>query len=68
MFLDLQLEELIQLAAAILDVPVYLKAKTDGKQGEQAGIAHIEAVHALFTLFLEFRNSQHFSLLAKSLV
>jgi hypothetical protein len=74
MFFDLPLEEYIQFTASMLDVPVYLKRggrKADAAKSaseQSAGIAHVEAVHALFTLFLEFRNSQHFSLLSRSLV
>ncbi|GFX25682.1 intraflagellar transport protein 46 homolog [Trichonephila clavipes] len=48
--LDCSLEEYVELLCGIMDVPVYR--------------SKIQSLHVLFTLFLEFRNSQHFRSLA----
>ncbi|XP_035204676.1 intraflagellar transport protein 46 homolog [Stegodyphus dumicola] len=48
--LDCSLEEYVELICGIMDVPVH-KSK-------------IQSLHILFTLYLEFRNSQHFRSLA----
>ncbi|XP_023224326.1 intraflagellar transport protein 46 homolog [Centruroides sculpturatus] len=48
--LDCTLEEYVQIITGILDIPVY-KSK-------------IQSLHVLFTLYSEFKNSQHFKTLA----
>ncbi|GFT03476.1 intraflagellar transport protein 46 homolog [Nephila pilipes] len=48
--LDCSLEEYVELLCGIMDIPVYR--------------SKIQSLHVLFTLFLEFRNSQHFRSLA----
>ncbi|KAF8773092.1 intraflagellar transport protein 46 homolog isoform X2 [Argiope bruennichi] len=48
--LDCSLEEYVELICGIMDIPVYR--------------SKIQSLHVLFTLFLEFRNSQHFRSLA----
>lgn len=48
--LDCTLEEYVQIITGILDIPIY-KSK-------------IQSLHVLFSLYLEFKNSQHFKTLA----
>ncbi|XP_054714822.1 intraflagellar transport protein 46 homolog isoform X2 [Uloborus diversus] len=48
--LDCSLEEYVDLICGIMDIPVHR--------------SKIQSLHVLFTLFLEFRNSQHFRSLA----
>ncbi|GBM47088.1 Intraflagellar transport protein 46 [Araneus ventricosus] len=48
--MDSSLEEYVELICGIMDIPVYR--------------SKIQSLHVLFTLFLEFRNSQHFRSLA----
>uniref|UniRef100_A0A183D2M9 Intraflagellar transport protein 46 homolog n=1 Tax=Gongylonema pulchrum TaxID=637853 RepID=A0A183D2M9_9BILA len=48
--LNVPLEEYVDICLALLDIPVHK--------------SRIQALHVLFTLFAEFRNSQHFRNLA----
>uniref|UniRef100_A0A0N4UCJ5 Intraflagellar transport protein 46 homolog n=1 Tax=Dracunculus medinensis TaxID=318479 RepID=A0A0N4UCJ5_DRAME len=50
--LDVSLEEYTDICLSLLDIPVYK--------------SRIESLHVLFTLFAEFRNSQHFRNLAEN--
>uniref|UniRef100_A0A915PT95 Intraflagellar transport protein 46 homolog n=1 Tax=Setaria digitata TaxID=48799 RepID=A0A915PT95_9BILA len=50
--LDVSLEEYVDICLALLDIPVQK--------------SRIQSLHVLFTLFAEFRNSQHFRNLAKN--
>ncbi|CAG9531373.1 unnamed protein product, partial [Cercopithifilaria johnstoni] len=50
--LDISLEEYVDICLALLDIPVQK--------------SRIQSLHVLFTLFAEFRNSQHFRNLAKN--
>lgn len=47
--LDLSLEQYVDLVCPLLDIPVHSKA------------TRIQALHLLFTVYLEFRDSQHFT-------
>ncbi|KAJ3130935.1 Intraflagellar transport protein 46, partial [Irineochytrium annulatum] len=65
--LDLPLLSYVRLLAAILDIPAPLpptpanSAAQTAKDGKRrASTATIEALHVLFTLYSEFKNSQHF--------
>ncbi|CAH3028209.1 unnamed protein product [Porites evermanni] len=49
--LDVELNQYVDLVCGILDIPVHSN--------------RIHALHVLFTLFSEFKNSQHFNQLAK---
>ncbi|VBB34636.1 unnamed protein product [Acanthocheilonema viteae] len=51
--LDVSLEEYVDICLALLDIPVQK--------------SRIQSLHVLFTLFAEFRNSQHFRNLAKDI-
>ena len=51
--LDLSLKQLLQLDCNILDIPV-----KQPKKGTKKG--YIESAATLFTLYAEFKNSQHF--------
>ncbi|MCP9265246.1 Intraflagellar transport protein 46 [Dirofilaria immitis] len=50
--LDVSLEEYVDICLALFDIPVQK--------------SRIQSLHVLFTLFAEFRNSQHFRNLAKN--
>ena len=50
-FLHLSPSEYIDLICGVLDIPVYNN--------------RIQSLHVLFTLYSEFKNSQHFNQLAK---
>ncbi|EFO22390.2 hypothetical protein LOAG_06093 [Loa loa] len=50
--LDVSLEEYVDICLALIDIPVQK--------------SRIQSLHVLFTLFAEFRNSQHFRNLAKN--
>ena len=65
--MDLTLSDYSRLLCAILDIPVHVQPKLDMKSKQQAkpqplsaSRAHIEALHVMFTLYSEFKNSQHF--------
>eukprot|EP00051_Salpingoeca_urceolata_P034170 m.23809 g.23809 ORF g.23809 m.23809 type:complete len:363 (+) comp7301_c0_seq1:251-1339(+) len=47
--LDVTLKEYVEIACGMLDIPVH-----HGSAG------HTQALHVLFSLFIEFKNSQHF--------
>ncbi|GFO33652.1 intraflagellar transport protein 46-like protein [Plakobranchus ocellatus] len=55
--LDCDLGEYVEIIASILDIPVY---KNSAHHNEK-----IQALHVLFTLYSEFKNSQHFRSLAE---
>jgi len=55
--LDCDLGEYVDIISAILDIPIY---KNSAQHNER-----IQALHVLFTLFSEFKNSQHFRALAE---
>jgi len=50
--LDMELNEYVDMICAILDIPVYPGGR-------------VQALHVLFTLYSEFKNSQHFNQLAR---
>ncbi|VDO45330.1 unnamed protein product [Brugia timori] len=50
--LDVSLEDYVDICLALLDIPVQK--------------SRIQSLHVLFTLFAEFRNSQHFRKLTKN--
>ncbi|KAJ3033334.1 Intraflagellar transport protein 46 [Rhizophlyctis rosea] len=68
--IDLTLPEYSRLLCAVLDIPVHLQPKPSRPNAvNKAGAptktspssrAHIEALHVLFTVYSEFKNSQHF--------
>ncbi|KAH9488626.1 Intraflagellar transport protein 46 [Bulinus truncatus] len=55
--LDCDLGEYVDIIAAMLDIPIY---KNSPHHNER-----IQALHVLFTLYSEFKNSQHFRALAE---
>ncbi|XP_013075673.1 intraflagellar transport protein 46 homolog isoform X3 [Biomphalaria glabrata] len=55
--LDCDLGEYVDIIASILDIPIY---KNSPHHNER-----IQALHVLFTLYSEFKNSQHFQALAE---
>ncbi|XP_062616222.1 intraflagellar transport protein 46 homolog isoform X1 [Saccostrea cucullata] len=55
--LDCDLPQYVELICSILDIPVY--------KGSPHHNEKIQALHVLFTLFSEFKNSQHFRALAQ---
>ncbi|XP_052253903.1 intraflagellar transport protein 46 homolog isoform X2 [Dreissena polymorpha] len=55
--LDCDLGEYVELICTILDIPIY---KNTNQHNEK-----VQALHVLFTLFSEFKNSQHFKSLAE---
>jgi len=55
--LDCDLSEYVDIISAILDIPIY---KNSSQHNEK-----IQALHVLFTLYSEFKNSQHFRALAE---
>uniref|UniRef100_A0A0B7A5U1 Intraflagellar transport protein 46 homolog n=1 Tax=Arion vulgaris TaxID=1028688 RepID=A0A0B7A5U1_9EUPU len=54
--LDCDLVEYVEIIASILDIPIY---KNSSHHNEK-----IQALHVMFTLYSEFKNSQHFRALA----
>lgn len=50
--LDVSLEQYVDICLSILDIPVHK--------------SRVQSLHVLFTLFNEFRNSQHFRNLAEN--
>ncbi|XP_076457673.1 intraflagellar transport protein 46 homolog isoform X2 [Babylonia areolata] len=54
--LDCDLGQFTEIICSILDIPVY---KNSSHQNDK-----IQALHVLFTLYSEFKNSQHFQALA----
>ncbi|RUS83913.1 hypothetical protein EGW08_008327, partial [Elysia chlorotica] len=55
--LDCDLGEYVEIIASILDIPIY---KNSAHHNEK-----IQGLHVLFTLYSEFKNSQHFRSLAE---
>ncbi|XP_012939319.1 intraflagellar transport protein 46 homolog [Aplysia californica] len=55
--LDCDLGEYVEIICAMLDIPIY---KNSAQHNEK-----IQALHVLFTLYSEFKNSQHFRALAE---
>ncbi|XP_022326532.2 intraflagellar transport protein 46 homolog isoform X1 [Crassostrea virginica] len=55
--LDCDLPQYVDLICSILDIPVY--------KGSPHHNEKIQALHVLFTLYSEFKNSQHFRALAQ---
>ncbi|XP_060079832.1 intraflagellar transport protein 46 homolog [Ylistrum balloti] len=55
--LDCDLAEYVDLVCSILDVPIY--------KGSPHRNERVLALHVIFTLFSEFKNSQHFRTLAE---
>ncbi|XP_059148800.1 intraflagellar transport protein 46 homolog isoform X3 [Physella acuta] len=55
--LDCDLGEYVEIIASILDIPIY---KNSPHHNEK-----IQALHVIFTLYSEFKNSQHFRALAE---
>ena len=62
--LDLPLHSLVRLLSAIVDIPTpppVIGAAATGKDGKRRpSNTTIETLHVLFTLYTEFKNSQHF--------
>ncbi|KAJ3412963.1 Intraflagellar transport protein 46 [Chytridiales sp. JEL 0842] len=62
--LDMPLHNYVRLLTAILDIPTppaTLGAAAQGKDGKRRpSTSTIESLHVLFTLYSEFKNSQHF--------
>ncbi|KAJ3290974.1 Intraflagellar transport protein 46 [Borealophlyctis nickersoniae] len=65
--IDLSLPDYCRLVCNILDIPVHItpdppstKSGKTSANPDRNPAAHIEALHVLFTLFSEFKNSQHF--------
>jgi intraflagellar transport protein 46 len=62
--LDMPLHSYVRLLTAILDIPTpnpTLGAAATGKDGKRRpSTSTIESLHVLFTLYSEFKNSQHF--------
>lgn len=57
----------MQLATALLDVPLYDNANAARKAAlQKSSTAMIEALHVLFTLYLAFKESDHFAFVAPS--
>ena len=54
--LDCDLSEYVEIICSILDIPIY--------KGSAQHNSKIQALHVLFTLYSEFKNSQHFRALA----
>jgi intraflagellar transport protein 46 len=59
--LALSTEEYARVVCALLDIPVHGGGGGGGGGGAQPG-ALIQALHVLFTLFLEFKENPHFQL------
>ncbi|KAK6173616.1 hypothetical protein SNE40_017034 [Patella caerulea] len=55
--LDCDLGQYVEIICGLLDIPIY---KNSPQRNEK-----IQALHVLFTLYSEFRNSQHFQALAE---
>jgi len=52
--IDMHVSDYARLVLAMCDIPVH-KSATGG-----ANKSVVESLHILFTLFVEFRNNQHF--------
>ncbi|TPX62744.1 hypothetical protein SpCBS45565_g06966 [Spizellomyces sp. 'palustris'] len=57
--IDLSLRDYAQLACNMVDIPVHVSSKEKKKKPNE-GRTYIESLHVLFTLYAEFKNSQHF--------
>jgi len=58
--LNLSLPDFARLACAILDIPVYPSPAVVEGAPKPLSNHLIESLHVMFTLWLEFRNSEHF--------
>ncbi|KND02895.1 hypothetical protein, variant [Spizellomyces punctatus DAOM BR117] len=56
--IDLSLRDYAQLACNMVDIPVHVFKEKKSKPKESR--TYIESLHVLFTLYAEFKNSQHF--------
>lgn len=55
--LDCDLGQYVELVCSILDIPIYKNSQHHNEK--------VQALHVLFTLYSEFKNSQHFRTLAE---
>ena len=55
--MDVNLEEQVKIACALLDVPIH---PTKGNSFSGTKNAMIESLHVLFSLYLTFKNNAHF--------
>ncbi|KAJ3220511.1 Intraflagellar transport protein 46 [Clydaea vesicula] len=62
--IDLKLEQFTKICCNILDIPINIKYPIQQKDNSPApkvkSHSYIESLHLLFTLYSEFKNSQHF--------
>ena len=59
--IDLSLAEYATVIALLLDIPVASNQEKMDKRGKKISPSNmIEALHVLFTLYSEFKNSAHF--------
>ncbi|KAI8809769.1 intraflagellar transport complex B protein 46 C terminal-domain-containing protein [Cladochytrium replicatum] len=61
--MNLPLQDYIKIFCAVLDIPVYSASadkKPNTKETKSKSRAHIESLHALLSVYSEFKNSQHF--------
>ncbi|KAJ3014142.1 Intraflagellar transport protein 46, partial [Thoreauomyces humboldtii] len=56
--IDLSLPDYAQLACNMIDIPVHPRPASSRPPNEAR--SHVDALHVLFTLYLEFKTSQHF--------
>jgi hypothetical protein len=54
--LDIPLHQYVRLLSVLLDIPV----NGDAASAKKSPSFMIESLHVMFTLYLEFKNSQHF--------
>ncbi|KAL3902191.1 MAG: hypothetical protein SGCHY_000042 [Lobulomycetales sp.] len=58
--IDLELPDYVKVVCNILDIPVNAHSGVRKGGSKANSHSHIEALHVLFTLYTEFKNSQHF--------
>ncbi|KAJ3179598.1 Intraflagellar transport protein 46 [Geranomyces variabilis] len=63
--IDLPLPDYSQLMCNMIDIPVY-PSPHGAKRKDTETRAHVEALHVLFTLYLEFHSSAHFKALERA--
>merc|ERR1711924_227868 len=55
--LNVKLNLYVPIICALCDIPVYKKER----EGQGPGTGMVEALHLLFSTYIEFKNSQHFA-------
>ncbi|KAJ3222596.1 Intraflagellar transport protein 46 [Clydaea vesicula] len=59
--INLNLKDFIKVISSVVDIPIYGNSNGNTKVNDKNSSNYIQSLHVLFSLYSEFKNSQHFN-------